>query len=152
MIYTATVNSFRGLDERCIFSEEVGVSPHMRNYKVTENGTLQKRHGLTALVTAEDPITGFWSGFLGEEQFLLFVSGGILYKVEEETRLPVELGEVGEGKSTLFRFGEFLYIKNAGRFSRFDGEQVTEVEGPATCAIRRCPRLIRYSVARYPQR
>ena len=129
MNYTATTNRFVGLDERRVFSEDVSVSPYMRNYKVTENGTLQKRHGLTALVTAEDPITGFWSGFLGGERFLLFVSGGILYKVEKETNLPVELGEVGEGENTLFRFGELLYIKNANRFSRFDGERVTEVEG-----------------------
>jgi hypothetical protein len=74
MNYTATTNRFVGLDERRAFSEDVSVSPYMRNYKVTENGTLQKRHGLTALVTAEDPITGFWSGFLGGERFLLFVS------------------------------------------------------------------------------
>ena len=129
MTYTATVNGFRGLDERRIFSDDVAFSPYMRNYKVTENGTLQKRYGLTALVTAENPITGIWSGFLGGERFLLYTSGGSLFRVEPETNLPIELGEVGEGENTLFQFGELLYIKNEGRYSRFDGETVTEVEG-----------------------
>ncbi len=131
MTYTATVNGFGGLDERRVFSDDAAFSPHMRNFRVTENGTLQKRHGLTALITAEQAITGLWSGFLGGVRYLLFIAGGVLYRVDSENGLPVEMGEVGEGESALFQFGDLLYIKNANRYSRFDGEQVTEVEGYA---------------------
>lgn len=123
------VRAFGGLDERGIFSEELTFSPSMRNYRVTENHTLQKRDGIVMAYRAPAAVTGMWSGYLGEERFFLYTAGGKLYNVLQPDGQIVEIGEVGAGACVLFEFRRRVYIKNASRYSYFDGEHVYPVAG-----------------------
>lgn len=129
MKYTSSTRAFGGLDENRTFSDDLSFSPYMRNFRVTENRTLQKRYGLTTFVPAGATVTGMWSGFLGGTRLFLYSAGAKLYAVDLETGLPVLLGDVGEGKNVMFEFGRNIYIKNQNKYSRFDGETLSEVAG-----------------------
>ncbi len=129
MKYTHMTRAFGGIDERCTFADGLALSPYMRNFRVTENRTLQKRYGITTLIPAGETVTGLWSGYLGGARLFLYTAGGKLYSVEQETGISVELGDVGEGRNTLFAFGRAVYIKNAAKYSRYDGETLSEVQG-----------------------
>ena len=129
MKYTNAVRAFGGIDERHVFSDDLALSPYMRNFRVTENRTLQKRYGITTLIPAGETVTGLWSGYLGGERLFLYTAGGKLFSVEQETGIPVEIGDVGDGRNTLFEFGRTVYIKNQNKYSRFDGRTLSEVQG-----------------------
>lgn len=124
-------DAFGGLDERYRYGDNLGLSPAMRNYRVTENRTLQKRFGRSPVCPAPAAIDGIWSGFLGSERMFLFVSDGTLFRLYPETSERVELGSVGTGEAVLFEFRRCIYIKNAAKYYRFDGNTLTEVEGYA---------------------
>lgn len=129
MTYTTRVRAFGGIDENRVFSDDLAYSPAMQNYKVTENHTLQKRYGLTTAFPAPSEITGLWCGYLGGTRYFLYTAGGVLYSVDRENGLPVEIGEVGEGRNVMFEFSRLLYIKNENGYYRFDGETVVPVTG-----------------------
>lgn len=124
-----TVTEFFGLDERQVFSRDLSRSPDMRNFKVTENRTLQKRGGIAAAFTAPKEIDGFWCGYLNGTEYLLYPAGGTLYAVTRDSETPRAVGSVGEGKHTMFSFAGRVYMKNAAGYYRFDGTGVEEVEG-----------------------
>ena len=121
-----TVTEFFGLDERQVFSRDLSRSPDMRNFKVTENRTLQKRGGIAAAFTAPQEIDGFWCGYLNGSEYLLYVAGGTLYAVTRDSETPTAVGSVGEGKHTMFSFAGRVYMKNAAGYYRFDGTGVEE--------------------------
>ncbi len=129
MKYTSTVRAFGGIDENRTFSDDLAYATYMRNYRVTENRTLQKRFGLTTLIPAGAAVTGLWSGYLGGERLFLYTAGSKLFSIEQETGIPVELGDVGEGRNLLFEFGRAIYIKNQNKYSRYDGKTLSEVTG-----------------------
>ena len=125
------VNTFGGLDERNKTGDNLALSPAMRNFRVTENRTLEKRYGRSPVCPAPAAIDGLWSGFLGSERMFLFVSDGTLFRLYPETSERVEIGEVGTGETVLFEFRHHIYIKNADKYSRYDGATLTEVTGYA---------------------
>ena len=96
-----TVTEFSGLDERLMFSRDLSRASDMRNFKVTENRTLQKRGGIAVAFTAPQEIDGLWCGYLNGAEYLLYIAGGILYAVKRDTDAPVEIPEsvlvIGEG-------------------------------------------------------
>lgn len=138
MKHTFATRAFGGIDERSVFSDDLAYAPYMRNYSVTENRTLKKRCGLTTWIPAGAEVTGLWSGYLGGSRLFLYTAGGKLFSVEEGTGIPIEIGEVGEGRNTLFEFDRKIYIKNQNRYSRFDGETLSEVTGYVPLAAIGC--------------
>ncbi len=124
-----TVTEFYGLDERQVFSRDLSRSPDMRNFKVTENRTLQKRPGISTAFTAPDTVTGLWSGYLNGKQYLLYTAAGVLYMVEGDSEITVPVGNVCEGRHSMFSFAGKVYIKNETGYYSFDGKTVKTVEG-----------------------
>lgn len=129
MRYTTRVRAFGGIDENRVFSDDLAYSPAMRNYKVTENRTLQKRFGQTTVYPAQSEITGIWSGYLGGKRYFLYTAGGMLYSIDQDNGMPVEIGEIGTGRNVMFEFNRRVYIKNETQYSCFDGEKVSPVTG-----------------------
>lgn len=123
------VIKFGGLDERKTFDRELTYASEMKNFRITENHTLKKREGLTLLLQRPSEITGLWSGYLGQKRCMLYTAGGELWELDPEAGVNRMIGEVGEGKNTLFEFRQRVYIKNAGRYSYYDGQTLQEVTG-----------------------
>ncbi|HOJ47665.1 MAG TPA: hypothetical protein PLD48_02190 [Bacillota bacterium] len=127
--YASTCNKFGGLDQSCRMSDNMALSPDMANFRVTDNYSLKKRGGIRKICTASAPIDGLWAGYIGGVFFLLYVSGGDLYKYDSVTKSGVPIGFVDYGRAAMFEFDGKVYILNGNRYSRFDGLSVTTVEG-----------------------
>lgn len=127
--YTSTCRKFGGLDQSCRMSDNMAFSPDMANFRVTDNYSLKKRGGIRKVCTAPAAIDGMWAGYIGTAFFMLFVSGGYLYKYDSVSGEAIQIGFVDTGKAVMFEFGGKVYILNGNRYSRFDGFSVSTVEG-----------------------
>lgn len=123
------LDAFGGLDERYKTGDNLALSPDMRNYRVTENRTLEKRYGRSPVCPAPANIDGIWSGYLGTDKLFLFVSAGKLFRLDPATSERVEIGNVGTGETQMFEFRRSVYLKNEQKYFRYDGMTLTEVEG-----------------------
>lgn len=123
------LDEFYGLDERKKTGDDLRFSPSMRNYRVTEDHTLQKRYGRSPVIPTSGTVTGLWSGYLGSKRWFLYTVNGKLYSLDPEQYESIELGDIGSGENTLFEFGGKVYIKNENLFSSFDGMTLQVVTG-----------------------
>ncbi len=121
--------AFRGLDERLRFADDLATAQELTNYCVTETRTLRKRPGQRTVLTANAPIDGMWSGYLGAEHHFLYASAGKLYRANIGTGTRTELGSIGTGKCVFFEFSKKVYIKTPERYCVSDGKTVHDVTG-----------------------
>ncbi len=61
----SAVNGFSGIDERLGLGSKLGVASYMRNFRVTDGGSLVKRNGVAWLWNAPSEVDGIWSGKAG---------------------------------------------------------------------------------------
>ncbi len=127
--YRSTCKRFGGLDQSCRMSDHLEFSPDMANFRVTENFSLKKRGGIRKVCSVLNTIDGMWAGYIETVFFMLFVSGGYLYQYDRISGEAIEIGFVDTGRVVMFEFGGKVYILNGNRYSRFDGINVTAVEG-----------------------
>jgi hypothetical protein len=127
--YRSTCRRFGGLDQSCRMSESMEYSPDMSNFRVTDNFSLKKRGGIREICSVSNTIDGMWAGYIETAFFMLFVSGGYLYKYDRVSEEATAIGYVDTGRVVMFEFGGKVYILNGNRYTRFDGISVTTVEG-----------------------
>ncbi|HBR32192.1 MAG: hypothetical protein PHD46_00385 [Eubacteriales bacterium] len=125
----SAVNKFVGLDQANVLGENAAYSPDMMNFKITENYSLKKRCGIKTILHDAYEIDGLWSGYIGTNHYFLYVSFGILYKLNLTDNTNTPVGDVGSGKCVMFEFSGRLYILNGSRYSYFDGVAVNTVSG-----------------------
>lgn len=130
MANVTAINKFGGLDQADKISEDIIYSPDMVNFKITESYSLKKRGGIKVVYKGSaDNIDGIWAGYIQNKYYLLFVSGGNLYKLDRNTGTAAYLGCVDTGKVVMFEFSGKLYILNGNQYSCFNGSSVKTVEG-----------------------
>lgn len=113
---TYEINRFRGINENVELSKSKhGESPHMRNYRVTDAGTLAVRPGI---LTEQKPfggmtgaIRGMWCGELGGKESLVYVQGTKLYiKDTGGTHYTDGIDIDGDGDVGVTFFGGQIYV------------------------------------------
>ena len=117
--FQMTVSSFNGTDCTKKVTNAISSAEYMRNFRITENGKLQKRYGYKRLADIQ-----------GED---IYVSDGVIfyrngktlnaYNIDKQTIVSsYELGVMG--KTVYFTFGGavycvFVYYASSGRFRWF---------------------------------
>ena len=125
-----TVKKFGGLNQALQMSEEIAYSPDMLNFKITDNFALRKRGGIRSIFDGSgDKIEGLWAGYIDKIYTLLFICDGNLYKLNPVTGTETVLGYVDTGPAVIFEFSGKVYILNGKKYSRYDGDTLSEVEG-----------------------
>ncbi len=122
---------FFGIDQRKNFQNNLSYAMDMRNFRITESGSVKKRQGITYMWGGIEEIDGLWSGNIGDEGALFIATEGQLYKTDPYAipTQPILLGNIGNGKCMMFEFSGCLYIKTDEIYSKYDGKTLSTVEG-----------------------
>ncbi len=111
-----TISKFGGL--RCTSALTGASAAEMRNFRISADGSLEKRTGTKALYNLGVPIRGLWQGSLGNEDYLLAVAGSILY-----AKLPGQ-NQLNPRKQLTSSTGDVSFLLYKGTLYMFDGSEV----------------------------
>ncbi len=127
----ATQRGFKGIDHRGTFGNDLGVASEMLNFRINESGALVKRQGIEPVSEIDTDIDGIWCGKLKNEEIIVFAGGGKLYRILTFAGIqePIYIGNIGSGRCVMFEFNNWLYIKCADYYGKYDGLELVEVEG-----------------------
>lgn len=104
------VTSFSGIREG--LSKNGDSASDIRNFRISSDGSLEKRNGWKILRHFTAPLKGFWEGTLDGEHYAFTVSGKNIYRVYEDQN-PVLIGTLTSSMGTKVcfqRYGERLYL------------------------------------------
>ena len=101
-----------------------GALSQMQNFQILNGYKLRKRSGYSSIIAEpfETPIRGQWYGKLNNRLFHVVVTGGHAYVVGSKDK--IEIGELDDAKTTMFQFGDVLYMQNGKDYYKFTGEEV----------------------------
>lgn len=108
---------------------KMGEAAEMRNWRITDGGSLQIRPGSKTLLDLSAPIRGMWSGFVKGERIMVCAAGGKLYKLDPATETANELGTLTDAHTEFFGYSEKLYVLNGAEYKVWDGETLSDVDG-----------------------
>jgi hypothetical protein len=127
------IKKFLGLNEDTTGDTqlELGESPKMLNFRITENYKLQSREGYQQLFESlgEHPIRGMWYGKIKDAYHFLFACNGKLYEHDLAAKTNTEIGSLTDAPTTFFTFADKLYILNGHEYKVWDGTTLADVVG-----------------------
>jgi hypothetical protein len=128
-----TIDQFLGINEDTSGDTQLqlGESPNMVNYRLTENYKLRKREGYTQLFASLGlyEIRGMWEGKLNGTNYLLFAANGNLYSHDLGTGANTSLGALTDAKTFFFSFDSKVYMLNGSEYKYYDGTTFGDVAG-----------------------
>ncbi len=127
------IKKFLGLNEDTTGDTqlELGESPKMLNFRITENYKLQSREGYQQLFESlgEHPIRGMWYGKIKDAYHFLFACNGKIYEHDLAAKTNTEIGSLTDAPTTFFTFADKLYILNGHEYKVWDGTTLADVVG-----------------------
>lgn len=111
---------------------KMGEAAVMRNFRITREGNLQIRPGYAAACTlsADAPVRGLWSGYVGGAFHVLAACGGKVWDIDRESWVVTEIGTIEDAPTHFFGFSRKVYILNGSGYYCWNGEGVvTSVAG-----------------------
>lgn len=128
-----TIDRFLGINEDTSGETQLqlGESPSMTNFRLTENYKLRKREGyeeLFASLGAYD-IQGMWYGKISGTYHFLFACNGNVYTHNLDTGTNTSIGTLTDAKTFFFAFGDKVYMLNGHEYKSWDGTTFGEVAG-----------------------
>ena len=122
---------FLGIDQRVKIQNSVSAANKMKNFRITESGSLTKRPDIVNVTRFDADIKGLWCGIFNNEEILITVSDGFVFKLvpNDKIAIPQMLGEVGLGVCHIFEFGGYLYFKTDTTYQKYDGVRLTDIVG-----------------------
>lgn len=116
---------------------KMGEASVCRNWKVTRDGNLQRRPGLTAIETLDadgtHPVRGLWTGYVGGNLEMLAACNGKLYEIYHGATGSFTTTEIGAVDTTghvhIFGFSGKAYILDGAAYREWDGTTYQEVVG-----------------------
>ncbi len=133
-------NGFSGLDERNKLQSKINTAAVMKDFRINDNGSLEKRNEIQKLFSSEDSIKGLWCGKLKGKDLIVFISNNALMKAEPddfEATLKT-IGNIDNAEYEMFEFSGMLYIKGKDSYFKTDGETISEVTGYIPCVAINC--------------
>ncbi len=133
-------NGFSGLDERNKLQSKINTARLMKDFRINDNGSIEKRNQIQTLFSSQDNIKGLWCGKLKGKEMIVFICNSSLMKAEPddfEATLTV-IDHIDNDDCELFEFGGMLYIKGKDFYFKTDGETITEVTGYIPCVAINC--------------
>ena len=122
---------FIGIDERIGIQNSASAASEMMNFRVTANGSLEKRPDLLISNQFDSEIDSVWCGNIANTEMVVVASGGRLYRLPPNAlqTTPTVIGQIGAGKCLLFEFDGLLYAKTENTYHKYDGSVFVKVAG-----------------------
>ena len=114
-----TVTEFGGIRRTSALTG--GCASDMRNFRISSDGSLEKRTGTMALYNLGQPIRGLWQGSIGNDDFLIVVAGtGVYIKWSGQSTLALRKRlETSSGNVSFFIYRKVLYMIDGDEVYRF---------------------------------
>ena len=116
------IQKFLGLNE-CDDGDtqlRLGEAAEMQNWQVTPRYHLRIRPGFRTVKQFQGRVRGLWSGFVGgRRKIICAADGGVWDLTDGQTR---RIGDIRDGETTMFGFGNKLYFLNGHEYLVWDGE------------------------------
>lgn len=108
---------------------QLGESPNMSNFRLTQDYKLRKREGYAELFASLGAysIRGIWYGKLSGTFYLLFAANGNIYK--HVAGVNTSVGTLTDAKTYFFAFDEKVYMLNGSEYKSWDGTTFQDVSG-----------------------
>lgn len=129
-----SLKQFLGLHESKTGDTQLkfGEASDMSNFKITKDGKLKKRGGISTLIECDGPVNGMWFGTVQGEEMILAAGGNTLWKIYEgEDGLEYEaVGNLcTENVVSFIEFNGNVYIANGEEYLYYDGTILDNVAG-----------------------
>ena len=129
---SAVFEGFRGIDTRKS-RNSLPFASDMVNFKLCEDGSLEKRCGFIPAASVSSSIRAAWSGKLGGCERVLVVYSNIVASVDPISLSISNIGKIQsyDGHATFIFFDSNLYLKDSRGFYLITLDEVKLVEGYA---------------------
>jgi hypothetical protein len=117
----AVFSGFDGVDTRRIHSG-APASADIQNFRITADGSLEKRYGYRHVFTFPSSPRAFWHGPLQDREQTYALCGSTVYAADLATGALKALGDLttSEGEASFFFYRDSLYL--------IDGEQIYSIK------------------------
>jgi hypothetical protein len=126
-----TIERFLGLNEDSTGDTqlELGESPRMRNFRLTENFKMRKREGYEELFSSlgVHDVQGMWYGKLSGTFYFIFACNGNVYK--HVAGVNTSIGTLTDAPTFFFSFANKVYMLNGTDYKSWDGTTFAVVAG-----------------------
>lgn len=137
---TVSHSVFKGLNTGAEFQSGLKYASYMRNFIVTDSGSLKKRAGILRACISPYDIKAIRCGSVAGRKSVFIAAGGYLYEHTHNSiaAQPSLIGYIGTGDCMMFCFGDILYIKTESHYAKYDGSAIYEVDGYIPCVAMSC--------------
>jgi len=121
---------FAGIDQRQTVTQKLSTSD-ICNFRLMNDGSLQKRCGFAPLLTAPDAVRAIWTGETDSGYGGYLLCGATLYRMDLDQPMLQEIGGVGtqEGDADMFWFCDRLYLLDGKEFYSVSDNRLQVVQG-----------------------
>lgn len=110
---------------------KMGEAAEMRNFRITNEGSLQKRPGTKTLLTiAAAPVKTLWTGYVTGTERVVAACNDKIWSLNLSTNTATEIGAfTTSGTVSFFGFSSKLYMMNGSQYKVWDGTTLSDVSG-----------------------
>lgn len=126
------INKWHGLNENPDgdISLKMGEAAEMRNFKITNDGHLQKRPGVNTVINFESKVDALWNGNVNGVEVTIAAAGGVLWLIDLENQTKTQIGTCGSESVSLFGYSQNVYMLDGLNYKKWTGSgEFTDVEG-----------------------
>lgn len=103
------ITSFGGIREE--FSQKGDSASDMRNFRISADGSLEKRNGWRLWHVFSNPPRGYWEGTLEDTFYSIAISGSHIYQIyDNQTPSLIGILNSSAGRVSFLRYRERLYL------------------------------------------
>lgn len=110
---------------------KMGEAAEMRNFRITNEGSLQKRPGTKTLLTiAAAPVKTLWTGYVAGTERVIAACNDKVWSLNLTTNTVTEIGAfTTSGTVSFFGFSSKLYMMNGLQYKVWDSTTLSDVTG-----------------------
>lgn len=125
-----TVREFRGINRTAV-SGGADIAGDIKNFRILEDGSLEKRGGYSQAGELPEEIRSSWAGMLGGQPRLILLSEEKVYSHVPESGEYSQIGVVNTsaGEASFFMLEGRLYLKDGGGLYMVGEEMLSPAKG-----------------------
>lgn len=110
---------------------KMGEAAEMRNFRITNEGSLQKRPGTKTLLTiAAAPVRTLWTGYVAGTERVIAACNNKVWSLNLSANTAAEIGAFATTCTvSFFGFSSKLYMLNGSQYKVWDGTTFSDITG-----------------------